>query len=458
MAETFLGGRVALHCGDSLDILKGLPADSLDACVTDAPYHLTSIVKRFGGNQAAVKSGKTGAYKRASAGFMGKQWDGGDIAFRPEIWREVIRVLKPGAYLLAFASTRGFGRMSSAIEEAGFVQHPLIAQLFDPDPVISAFLASLSEEQMGALARIVDLHDGGLLAWLFGSGFPKATRVQAEDYDGFRYGGQSLKPAIEPVFMGQKPFSEKNGTENILKHGTGAVNIDACRIGTEAPLNSGSCKLWSHYRSGEKSADRRYQKNGSTNFAAKPGPRGGSPDGRWPANVIHDGSAAVLEVFPEAPGAQGLVIGGEPTGAGFSGDVYAFKTGDRKPSLPRSDKGSAARFFYSAKADANDRIASKHPTVKPVDLMRYLVRLVTPPGGTVLDIFAGTGTTGEAAFYEGFNAVLCERETEYQDDIRRRMALCVTGPEERKREIVKARQADATADAGPLFSTLGAHS
>ncbi len=448
MAETFLGGRVALHCGDSLDILKSLPADSLDACVTDAPYHLTSIVKRFGGNQAAVKGGKTGAYKRASAGFMGKQWDGGDIAFRPEIWREVIRVLKPGAYLLAFASTRGFGRMSSAIEEAGFVQHPLIAQLFDPDPVISAFLASLSEEQMGALARIVDLHDGGLLAWLFGSGFPKATRVQAEGYDGFRYGGQSLKPAIEPVFMGQKPFSEKNGTENILKHGTGAVNIDACRIGTEAPLNSGSCKLWSHYRSGEKSADRRCQKNGSTNFAAKPGPRGGSPDGRWPANVIHDGSAAVLEVFPETTSGTFSGKRNKPKTSGVFGD---FELRDERGHV--GDSGSAARFFYSAKADANDRIASKHPTVKPVDLMRYLVRLVTPPGGTVLDVFAGTGTTGEAAFYEGFNAVLCERETEYQDDIRRRMALCVTGPEERKREIVKARQADATADAGPLFST-----
>lgn len=438
MAETFLGGRVALHCGDSLDILKGLPADSLDACVTDAPYHLTSIVKRFGGNQAAVKSGKTGAYKRASAGFMGKQWDGGDIAFRPEIWREVIRVLKPGAYLLAFASTRGFGRMSSAIEEAGFVQHPLIAQLFNPDPVISAFLASLSEEQMGALARIVDLHDGGLLAWLFGSGFPKATRVQAEGYDGFRYGGQSLKPAIEPVFMGQKPFSEKNGTENILKHGTGAVNIDACRIGTEAR----NMQVRDINRMHGGSYSNQEKRGGGAVVEEK------EVEGRWPANVLHDGSRAVLEAFPETTSGTFSGKRNKPKTSGVFGD---FELRDERGHA--GDSGSAARFFYSAKADANDRIASKHPTVKPVDLMRYLVRLVTPPGGTVLDIFAGTGTTGEAAFYEGFNAVLCERETEYQDDIRRRMALCVTGPEERKREIVKARQADATADAGPLFST-----
>jgi site-specific DNA-methyltransferase (adenine-specific) len=128
---------------------------------------------------AEAKGGATGAYQRASSGFMGKQWDGGDIAFQPATWAAVLRVLKPGGYLLAFASTRGFGRMSVAIEDAGFITHPLIA-------------------------------------WVFGSGFPKATRIKADGYDGFRYGGQALKPAIEPIYMGQKPFSEANGTANIL--------------------------------------------------------------------------------------------------------------------------------------------------------------------------------------------------------------------------------------------------
>lgn len=412
MKETFLDGRVVLHCGDCMEVLKGIPDNSIDSAVKDPPYHLTSIVKRFGADGAAeAKEGQTGAFKRASSGFMGKQWDGGDIAFTPEIWREVYRVLKPGAYLLAFASTRGIWRMGVAIEDAGFIPHPMIA-------------------------------------WVFGSGFPKATRIKADGYDDFRYGGQSLKPAIEPIFMGQKPFEKGlNGTANILKNGTGAVNVGACRVQADEVLRAGACKLWSHARDGEKSAERRYHENGSTNFAATPGPRGGAPEGRWPANLIHDGSEEVLAAFPDAPGVQREVNDSfkPKTGTAVYGDY-----GARPLTVPRGDSGSAARFFYSAKADADDRIGSKHPTVKPVDLMRYLVRLITPPGGTVLDCFAGTGTTGEAAFYEGFNAVLIEREPEYQTDIRRRMALCLAGPDERKREIAKAR--NEAEDHGPLFA------
>lgn len=408
---TFLDGRVTLYPGNCIEILASLPENSVDSAVMDPPYHLTSIVDRFGKDGSAeVKAGATGAFRRASAGFMGKQWDGGDIAFQIATWEAVKRVLKPGGYLLAFASTRGFGRMSVAIEDAGFIVHPMIA-------------------------------------WVFGSGFPKATRLKAEGYDGWRYGGQALKPAIEPIFMGQKPFSEKTGTANVLLHGTGAINIDACRVGTDEDLRDGSSKLWSHYRDGEASAERTYQGSGSTNFAAKPGPRGGSPDGRWPANLIHDGSGEVIAAFPESDGQQGdLKATGKdrPTKSCF---------GDMAPPIPhqaRNDKGSAARFFYSSKADADDRIGSKHPTVKPIDLMRYLVRLVTPPGGTVLDCFAGTGTTGEAAWREGFNAVLIEREPEYQHDIAERMRLCLAGPEEKRREIIK-RRGLADDNAGPLF-------
>ena len=116
------------------------------------------------------------------------------------------------------------------------------------------------------------------------------------------------------------------------------------------------------------------------------------------------------------------------------------------------DSGSAARFFYTSKSDSDDRIGSKHPTVKPVDLMRYLVRLVTPPNGLVLDPFAGTGTTGEAAFYEGFRSILIEREVEYQDCIRRRIKLLMAGPDEKAREIVKHRLGDKPVDLGPLFA------
>lgn len=375
----FLDGRVTLYPGNCLEVLASMPENSVDSAVMDPPYHLTSIVERFGADSAAPTKaeGATGVYKRSAAGFMGKQWDGGDIAFQVATWEAVKRVLKPGGYILAFASTRGFGRMSVAIEDAGFITHPLIA-------------------------------------WIFGAGMPKATRIKScavdgpfarVDVDEWRYGGQALKPAIEPVYMGQKPFSEKNGTENIHLHGTGAINVHGCRVDDGA-------------------------------------------DGRWPANLIHDGSDEVVSSFPEAPGQQ-FYVGpehGDRPSRGIYGDF-----GARPVNHPRieTDK-SAARFFYSAKADADDRVGSKHPTVKPIDLMRYLVRLVTPPGGTVLDAFAGTGTTGEAAWREGFNAVLIEREPEYQQDIAERMRLCLSGPDEKRREIIK-RRGLADDDAGPLF-------
>lgn len=457
----FLDGRVTLYPGDCLEVLASLPENSVDSAVMDPPYHLTSIVERFGKDGAAeVKAGATGAFKRASAGFMGKRWDCGDIAFQVETWRAVLRVLKPGAYLLAFASTRGFGRMSVAIEDAGFVAHPLTAYLLQHDDA-QDFLAMLSKSQLNALLRLVEQSDlGGMLGWIFGSGFPKATRLKAEGYDGWRYGGQALKPAIEPIYMGQKPFSEKTGTANVLLHGTGAINIDGCRVGDEE-------------RSVQMRDINRMHGGGYANQDKRGGGIVGEKVeiGRWPANVIHDGSNEVLAAFPDAPGQQqdvdpdapsnntGLVYGKMNRHGEKTADArYADKGATNFAALPgmrRNDSGSAARFFYSAKADAEDRIGSKHPTVKPVDLMRYLVRLVTPPGGTVLDCFAGTGTTGEAAWREGFNAVLIEREPEYQADIAERMRLCLAGPDEKKREIIK-RRGLADLSAGPLFGAEAA--
>ncbi len=431
----FLDGRVTLCPGDMLEVLASLPENSIDSAVCDPPYHLTSIVERFGREGAAeAKEGETGAFKRASAGFMGKQWDGGDIAFKVETWKGVYRVLKPGAYLLSFASTRGFGEMSVAIKGAGFVTHPMV-DYFVAHPTGQDFLSMLSAHQLDAFLRLMDHNDlGGMLAWAFGSGFPKATRIKADGYDGWRYGGQALKPAIEPIFMGQKPFSEKTGTANVLLHGTGAINIDGCRISADdlPEFSNGSGAHVTAYGDGL---------NGSART-------GRMLSGRWPANLIHDGSAEVIEAFPEASGQQSDVTGKEPSS--LTNLVFSDFKGGRPATQKRGYSGSAARFFYSAKADADDRIGSKHPTVKPIDLMRYLVRLVTPPGGTVLDCFAGTGTTGEAAWREGFNAILIEREPEYQQDIAERMRLCLAGPDEKKREIIK-RRGLADDDAGPLF-------
>lgn len=396
--KNFFDGRVKLYPGNCLEVLASLPENSIDSAVMDPPYHLTSIVERFGKEGSAeAKAGETGAFKRASAGFMGKQWDGGDIAFQVATWEAVKRVLKPGGYILAFASTRGFWRMSVAIEDAGFITHPLIA-------------------------------------WVFGSGFPKATRLKAEGYDGWRYGGQALKPAIEPIYMGQKPFSEKTGTANVLLHGTGAINIDGCRISADIREMEG--------RSGKSTANTVWGEGIGHDEMWAP-----DKNGRWPANLIHDGSAEVIEAFPEAPGQQREV---NDTFKPKQGTAVYGDYGPRPTVQPRDEGGSAARFFYSAKADAEDRIGSKHPTVKPVDLIRYLVRLVTPPGGTVLDCFAGTGTTGEAAWREGFNAILIEREPEYQHDIAERMRLCLAGPDEKRREIIK-RRGMVEESAGPLF-------
>ncbi len=411
----FLGGKVRLLAGDCLDVLDKLDENSVDSVVCDPPYHLTSIVKRFGGDAPPRTEAAVGkhAYGRHATGFMGKQWDGGDVAFQVDTWRKVLRVLKPGGYIVAFASSRGFGRMSVAIEDAGFINHPMFG-------------------------------------WIFGSGFTKATRIKAEGYEGFRYGRQATKPALEPVYMGQKPFSEPTGTANILRWGTGALNIDGCRVdGTPAEWGNmtegnGGYRLHKRSRDGEASAGKRYGEDGATNFSATPGPRGGDAKGRWPANIIHDGSAEVLAAFPDTDSGGGPAADTPRTNRNVYGEM-AVST-----SAPYgANGGSAARFFYSAKADSEDRIGSKHPTVKPLDLMQYLVRLVTPPGGLVLDPFAGTGTTGEAAWREGMRAVLIEREPEYQADIARRMDLA-ENPTKRA-AVAKSKNNLQGAEGTPLF-------
>lgn len=413
--QTFLNGRVTLHAGNCLDVIKRLADSSIDSVVTDPPYALVSITKRFGKPGSAeckVGEGRSGAYARASAGFMGKAWDTGDVAFAVEFWTEVYRVLKPGGHVLAFGGTRTVHRLTCAIEDAGFEIRDMVAWLYGSGFPKSHDVAKGIDRAAGVARTVTgtetlanDIRNGALLDVAHGGVRPAyvrdvtvATSDAALRWDGW---GTALKPALEPITVGRKPLA---GTvaENVLAHGTGALNIAGCRVASDArPLIQ---------------SDRRLAHN-----TYGPGLGGskavGQTDlGRWPANLIHDGSEEVSTAFPA------------------------------------QDAVSAARFFYNAKADSDDRIGSKHPTVKPVDLMRYLVRLITPPGGTVLDPFAGTGTTGEAAFYEGFRAVLIEREEEYRADIARRMTLAMAGPDERKREIIKAKTAGKVDDLrGTLF-------
>lgn len=358
-----------LH-GDSRALVPTLGAESISAVVTDPPYALLSIQKRWAktGRTESTQS-RSGPHRRASAGFMGQTWDNGETAFDSSFWAEILRVLKPGGHIVAFGGTRTFHRLVCAIEDAGF-----------------------------------EIRDQ--LAWIYGSGFPKSHDVNkaidgSDDWEGW---GTALKPAHEPIVLARKPLI---GTvaSNVLTYGTGALNIDACRVeaSDKNPAPVGQF---------------RGSSIGATGLS---GARDGSADslGRWPANVVHDGSAEVLAAFPDTPGQQRSV--GPEHGAKAAVNVYG-DFGPREHFAPRGDAGSAARFFYSAKAGPDDRLDSKHPTVKPTDLMAWLVRMVTPKGGLVLDPFAGSGSTGMACLREGFDCVMIEREARFVADIERRLS------------------------------------
>lgn len=336
--------------GDCLEIMPTLDADSIDSIVTDPPYGLS---------------------------FMGKDWDHGVPG--EAFWRETLRVAKPGAHLLAFGGTRTHHRLAVAIEDAGW-----------------------------------EIRD--CLGWLYGSGFPKSHNLDG-DWQGW---GTALKPAWEPVILARKPLV---GTVvvNVLAHGTGALNIDGCRVGTEplaAPVGG---------------------KGNGYSWNLPLAQRGDNPHvGRWPANLIHDGSDEVTALFPKSGSGSGPregIVGGHM----FGGDKGQ---NDTLVGHWHGDSGSAARFFYCAKASKADRDEgcealgeragkrtlsggddtrgrptpcnhNHHPTVKPTALMRYLCRLITPPGGVILDPFCGSGSTGKAAVLEGFDFIGIDTDADY---------------------------------------------
>ena len=396
--------------GDSREKLLDLATDSIDSVVTDPPYALVSITKRWGPGCAPPT--KEGVYSRASSGFMGKQWDTGETAFDPAFWAEVLRVLKPGGHLIAFGGTRTYHRLVCAIEDGGFEIRDQLAWIFgsgfpkshDVSKGIDKAAGITPEDTgVGFNAAGIGTSNGGSI---FRSDHPEYKRPErvtdnARQWQGW---GTALKPAQEPICLARKPLI---GTVagNVLKHGTGALNIDACRVDAPEGVTSGGAPTGGNnpcFMS--KDSDPRSQRSE------------GHPAGRWPANVIHDGSPEVLAGFPETQASSD-----RPRN---NGEFKSVAKGRELPHVTGGHAdtgGSAARFFYTPKADKLDRLESKHPTVKPVDLMAYLIKLVTPPGGTVLDPFAGSGSTGMAAMREGFNAILIEREAEYVADIQRRL-------------------------------------
>ncbi|AJR26377.1 hypothetical protein TZ53_13220 [Sphingobium sp. YBL2] len=373
-----------MYLGDCRATLAMLPADSIDSVVTDAPYELD---------------------------FMGRSWDRTGIAFDVDMWKAALRVLKPGGHLIAFSHARTYHRMACAIEDAGF-----------------------------------EIRDQ--IMWIYGSGFPKSRNL-----DGDRQGwGTALKPAHEPIVLARKPLIGSVAA-NVAAHGTGAINIDGCRVPTDDKLRAGAGIIPVRHepdvprgRAGEASAGHRYSDRGATNFAATPGPRGGVARGRWPANVVHDGSDEVVAAFPDAPGQQGDLKSHANCRQSPNGIFGGMRPALDHPA--RRDSGTAARFFYCAKAGKADRdegldqfepkefvafqtangtsgkassisegrdteYRNTHPTVKPTALMRWLVRLITPPAGVVLDPFMGSGSTGKAAMLEGFGFIGCELTADY---------------------------------------------
>lgn len=467
---------VTLAEGDCLDVVAAMPADSVDAIVTDPPYHLASIVKRFGGQGAApAKEGTDGLFRRASKGFMGKEWDGGDIAFRPETWATFLRVAKPGAHLVAFNHSRTWHHMATAIEAAGWEIRDTLMWLYgsgmpkshdvaagidklrddhadivkvtawvaasreaaglsnaaidaafgtngmaghwttrgaqaaiprpeqwarlveilraSPPAEISDLVATLnarkgqpgenwenrevigeatySRSESGSWAEHVD---GGMFK--AGERSHQITRAtpEAAEWEGW---GTALKPAFEPIVLARKPLAAGSVARQTLATGTGGLNLGACRVGSEVRHAAfTSLAPCAGNRLGD--ADTRDARRGTQGEKKQ-------YVGRFPANVLHDGSAEVLGRFPV------------------------------------DTDGSAARFFYCGKAGPADRAGSKHPTVKPQALMRWLVRLVTPRRGLVLDPFGGSGATGWAAATEGRRAHLIERDPDYAAHIRARL-------------------------------------
>ena len=478
---------VTVHGGDCLEVLAAMPANSIDAVVTDPPYGLgnttgaqvaETITHWVTGDRGFIPEGK---------GFMGRPWD----AFVPPVavWDEALRVLKPGGHLVAFSGSRTLDLMQLAIRLAGFDVRDTLMWLYGSgfpkgqrlDERMAAFEAGQAPENgippevytvtaylraardaAGWSNRQIDAlfgRNGMAGHWVSNGQQPAVPSLEewarlkselaphlGDDVDGLveQYAatnrpddwgqrGEStfrdtlgdeydrdrrtewstaLKPAHEPIVLARKPV-EGSTSRTVQVHGTGGLHVGACRVGSEAVPGRAQPLL------GTKG-------DGVTGFGAGTGRNGDvSPAqvGRWPANVLlDDEAAAVLDAH------TGNVGGGFGV-RGRGGDVY--KDGGYSATLKEvgqvvgyGDSGGASRFFYTAKASGRDRVkvdGQGHPTVKPVDLMRWLVRLVTPPGGTVLDPFAGSGTTLEAAIAEGFKAVGVEREPDYLRIIQARL-------------------------------------
>jgi len=375
--------------GDCREVMQTMADNSVDAIVTDPPYEL---------------------------GFMGKSWDSTGVAYDVTVWQECLRVLKPGGHLLAFGGSRTYHRLAVAIEDAGFQIRDQIMWVYGSGFPKSLNISKAIDKAAGAEREVIGSDTkarstagksalptiGGTTIYETWDITAPAT-ADAKEWEGW---GTALKPAHEPIVMARKPLI---GTvaDNVLSHGVGGINIDGCRVGKTGGGTlctdrdeTGTCKGHPTSNRSLGGGVMRHSKSEVT--------------GRFPANFIHDGSDEVLQLFPDSKGGAFPKKSNVPTGRHYEGGWGAVDNGVRT----EMGDGSAARFFYCAKASKKDRNAggaNNHPTVKPTELMRYLCRLVTPPNGTVLDPFTGSGSTGKAATLEGFNFIGIEQSAEYAE-------------------------------------------
>lgn len=419
-----------IHLGSNLDILPTLPDNSVDSIVTDPPYEL---------------------------GFMGKSWDSSGIAYSTELWTECLRVLKPGGHLLAFGGSRTWHRIAVAIEDSGFQVRDSIAWLYGSGFPKSLDISKAIDKAAGAEREVVGPYryagrktepsgplNGDNTYGQYGipDGVTAPATPEAQQWEGW---GTALKPAFEPVVVARKPLI---GTvaENVLTHGTGGLNIDGSRIGTEG----GGTTCTDRDESGNCVG----HQNANTSLGGgimRHGPK--YEAGRWPSNVILDPYTAELLDEQSGVSKDGVAVNRNRIGQ-KPNDVYG-KFGNLTEDVGFGGSGGASRFFYVAKASKRDRNEGLeelepqrhsdrknaegvggdnprnrtneakqnfHPTVKPTDLMRYLIKLVTPPGGVVLDPFTGSGSTGKAAILEGFDFIGIELTEEYLPIIEGRLA------------------------------------
>lgn len=427
--------NVELMLGNCLDRLKDLDDNSVDSIVTDPPYGLS---------------------------FMGKKWDYDVPAV--EIWEECLRVLKPGGHLLAFAGTRTQHRMAVNIEDAGFEIRDMIAWVYGSGFPKSHNISKAIDKMAGAEREVVGkwkhptLKDTTKVDRQSSTQYHANNSIkdewditapatpEAQQWDGW---GTALKPALEPITVARKPISEKTVAGNVLKYGTGGINVDGCRISTSDSLGGGMVSKGRPKAS--EGWDRPWMHDPEVTEAKKAESaekvKHAEALGRFPANLIHDGSDEVVDLFPNTKSGKPGVHGGVNNGAVYGG-IESRIPGT--PMIGLGDEGSASRFFYCAKASKSDRDEgldqmeeqqfvqwqtgngasgkpssmsegrdtkrkNTHPTVKPTELMRYLVRLVTPKGGVVLDPFMGSGSTGKAAKLEGFDFIGIEMDEEYME-------------------------------------------